>query len=133
VGSNDSGCSWAEAALTAAELSGVPSKIVVMWPGTSPSSKFSYGDLTTFSRKMELPTIPPLSAFPRKDEFPPRKTMICSLCPRWISVRQPLPGSSACPSSVHVIDRRMRPMFRPCELYTWTSQSCSGHYMMHNF
>jgi hypothetical protein len=39
VGSNDSGCSWAEAALTAAELSGVPSKIVVMWPGKMNETK----------------------------------------------------------------------------------------------
>jgi hypothetical protein len=39
VGSNDSGCSWAEAALTAAELSGVPLKIVVMRPGKMNETK----------------------------------------------------------------------------------------------
>jgi hypothetical protein len=39
VGSNDRGCSWAEAALTAAELSGVALKIVVMWPGKMNETK----------------------------------------------------------------------------------------------
>ena len=32
VGCNKSGCTWAEAALTAAKLSAVPVKVVIMWP-----------------------------------------------------------------------------------------------------
>lgn len=32
VGCNKSGCAWAEGALTAAELSTVPVKVVIMWP-----------------------------------------------------------------------------------------------------